>query len=86
MEKALRLQEERSMRPGRGNHQFWYVSAAYSLVSTKLEPQRAEILQIQSTDRISKLYFKILGSQEESKYYLVDDVSLPPQDSQALGT
>ncbi|KAF2107497.1 hypothetical protein BDV96DRAFT_606350 [Lophiotrema nucula] len=77
MERSLRLQEERSMRPGRGNHQFWYVSAAISLVRTQFDPSRADILKRQAGDRVAKLLYKILALQDDSsEEYLANEVVL----------
>ncbi|KAF2181687.1 hypothetical protein K469DRAFT_670795 [Zopfia rhizophila CBS 207.26] len=77
MEKALRLQEERSMRPGRGTHQYWYISAASSLVRMRVDPARATILKQQATDEISKLYYKILALQEDpGEEYLANEVTI----------
>ncbi|KAF2474124.1 uncharacterized protein BDR25DRAFT_280869 [Lindgomyces ingoldianus] len=77
IEKALRLQEESSMRPGRGSHQYWYLSAAASLVQTRFEPEHEAVLRMQVTDRISKLFYKILSLQEDhGDEYLANEVIL----------
>jgi hypothetical protein len=76
IEKAMRLQEVRSLRPGRGNKQLWYVSAACSLVRMKFEPDRAETLKHQAGDRVSKILYKILSLQDDpSEDYLANEVS-----------
>ncbi|KAF2811596.1 uncharacterized protein BDZ99DRAFT_414077 [Mytilinidion resinicola] len=64
MDKALRILEERAMRPGRGFHMFWFVSAAFSLVQIRTNPELASIYKLQATDRVSKLYYRILAMQE----------------------
>lgn len=76
IEKAFRLQEERSMRPGRGNHQAWYVSAACSLVRIELEPEKAKGLKQQACDRVSRLLYKVLALQDDNnEEYLANEVS-----------
>lgn len=75
MEKALRLQEERAMRPGRGSHMHWYLSAAYSLVSIKRDPVRVHVFRRQAVDRVAKLLYKILHLQDPSDEYLANEVS-----------
>lgn len=76
IEKAMRLQEERSVRPGRGNKQLWYVSAACSLVRIKFDPDRADTLKHQAGDRVSKILYKILSLQDDpSEHYLANEVS-----------
>ncbi|KAF2738580.1 hypothetical protein EJ04DRAFT_560586 [Polyplosphaeria fusca] len=62
---ALRLLEERSMRPGRGNHQFWYISAGCSLVRTQFEPAKADVYRRQACDRVARLLHRILALQDE---------------------
>ncbi|KAF2715072.1 hypothetical protein K504DRAFT_445979 [Pleomassaria siparia CBS 279.74] len=76
MEKALRLHEERALRPGRGSHQHWYISAAYGFVSVKLDPPRIEVFKRQAVDRVARLLYKILSLQEPSAEYLANDVVL----------
>ncbi|KAF2868316.1 hypothetical protein BDV95DRAFT_500925 [Massariosphaeria phaeospora] len=66
LQKALRLQEERAMRPGRGSHQHWYCSAAYSLVGIKYDPANADVLKRQAVDRVSRLLYKVLSLQDDS--------------------
>ena len=75
MEKALRLQEERAMRPGRGSHQHWYISAAYSFVSIQLDPTRVEIFRHQAVDRVARLLYKVLSMQDPNDEYLASEVS-----------
>jgi hypothetical protein len=64
-EKALRLQEERAIRPGRGSEYFWYVSAAVSLVGMQFQPAQSELLKRQAVDRIAKLLYKVLSLQDD---------------------
>jgi hypothetical protein len=76
IDKAFRLLEQRSLRPGRGNHQYWYLSAACSLVRIQFDPGRAQALEKQATDRVCKLWYKILSLQEESsEEYMAQEVS-----------
>jgi hypothetical protein len=72
---ALRLQEERAMRPGRGSHNHWYLSAAYSLVCIKLDPLRSEVFRREAADRVAKLLYKILSLQDSTDEYLANEVS-----------
>ena len=81
MTKALRLQEERAMRPGRGSHKHWYLSAAYSLVSIQLDPHRVDICKREAVDRVARLLYKILSLQDPSDEYLANEVSLHPHPS-----
>lgn len=60
-EKALRLLEERAMRPGKGTEYFWYVSAAVSLVDTQFQPSHSVTLKKQAADRVAKLLHKSLS-------------------------
>jgi hypothetical protein len=62
---ALRLQEERAMRPGRGTEYFWYVSAAVSLVGIQFKTAKVDVLKRQAVDRISKLLYRVLALQDE---------------------
>ena len=76
MNQALRLQEERAMRPGRGSHQYWYVDSACSLVGIKFEPSRTDALRRQAVDRVSRLLYRILSLQDDpSENYLASEVS-----------
>ncbi|KAF1953148.1 hypothetical protein CC80DRAFT_150507 [Byssothecium circinans] len=60
------LLEERSMRPGRGTHQYWFLSAACSLVSIQFEPAtRTKALERQACDRVCKLLYRVLSLQDE---------------------
>ncbi|KAF2652358.1 hypothetical protein K491DRAFT_51549 [Lophiostoma macrostomum CBS 122681] len=85
IEKALRLQEERALRPGRGNKQFWYISAACSIVRIQFDPTRADLHKRQAGDRVSRLLYKILSLQDDSNEdYLVTEVILT-QDNVSTG-
>ncbi|KAH5645189.1 hypothetical protein HBI51_111440 [Parastagonospora nodorum] len=64
-EKALRLLEERAMRPGKGTEYFWYVSAAVSLVETQFQPSQSDSLKRQAADRVAKLLHKSLSVLDE---------------------
>jgi hypothetical protein len=72
---ALRIQEERAMRPGRGSHNHWYLSAAYSLVGIKLDPLHSEVFRREAADRVAKLLYKILSLQDSTDEYLANEVS-----------
>ncbi len=63
------------MRPGRGSHQHWYISAAYGLVSIKLDPPRIDVFKRQAVDRVGRLLYKILSLQDPNDEYLADEVS-----------
>jgi hypothetical protein len=77
VEKSLRLQEERAMRPGRGSEYFWYVSAAVSLVGMQYDPSQSKVLQRQAVDRVAKLMYKMLSLQDDpSEETLATEVSL----------
>ena len=67
MDNAFRMLEQRSLRPGRGNHQYWYLSAACSLVGIQFDPGRTQALEKQATDRVCKLAYKILSLQDEDQ-------------------
>jgi hypothetical protein len=87
IEKALRLQEERALRPGRGNKQFWYISAACSIVRLQFDPARAELYKRQAGDRVSRLLYKILSLQDDAdEDYLVNEVSIHQANSSTQGT
>ena len=67
---AFKLLEERVMRLGRGYDQFWWVSAAYSIVQAKLEPGLAEEIMLQATERVTELYRKKLAHMETDSLML----------------
>ncbi|KAF1971756.1 hypothetical protein BU23DRAFT_469893 [Bimuria novae-zelandiae CBS 107.79] len=64
---ALRLLEERSMRPGRGNHHFWYLSAAISLVETQYRPEDIQMLEGEASERVCALLYRMLALQDEDE-------------------
>lgn len=77
MEKAFCLQEQRALRPGRGIHQYWFVSGAYSLSQVRRDPSQAIKIKEHALDRVSAVYYKILALQENpGEYYLVDEVGI----------
>jgi hypothetical protein len=65
VEKSLRLQEERVMRPGRGSEYFWYISAAISLVGIQFNPSQSDTLKRQAMDRVAKLLYRVLSLQDD---------------------
>lgn len=65
MNKALRIQEERSARPGRGMEYLWYLSAAISLISLRRDPSKAEKFKHQAVDRMAKLLYRELSLLDE---------------------
>ncbi|KAF1851013.1 uncharacterized protein K460DRAFT_270862 [Cucurbitaria berberidis CBS 394.84] len=81
LHQALRLQEERAMRPGRGSQQHWYLSAAMGLVGLQFDPSQSEAMKLQAIDRVSRLLYKTLSLLDDpdeqslaSEVYL-DDTS-----------
>lgn len=79
IEKALRLLEERGLRPGRGIKQFWYISAARSIVQIEFQPSHTDILKRQATDRVSSFYYKTLSLQGDPT-----DQSIPTEVSTSV--
>lgn len=68
---ALKLLEERSMRPGRGSHHYWYLSAAISLVQIQFaeadgkgEPEKKK-LEREAGDRVCALLYRVMALQQE---------------------
>ncbi|KAJ4367111.1 hypothetical protein N0V83_007641 [Neocucurbitaria cava] len=83
LHKALRLQEERATRPGRGYHAFWFLSAAVGLVGIQFDPAQSDAVKVQTIDRGSRLLYKMLSLQDDpdehslaSEVYL-EDASAP---------
>ena len=73
---AFKLLEQRFMRLGRGYDHFWWVSAACSIVQTKLEPELAEEIKLRATERVAELYRKKMTHMERDSVPLHDgDVS-----------
>jgi hypothetical protein len=64
LEDAFKILEERSMRRGRGYHQFWYISVAFWLVQSKLDPENASKFKLQAMERVARLYHKALAHME----------------------
>lgn len=63
LEQAFEILEERAVRLGRDFKNFWFVSAASGLVQSKLAPEHAAFFRDQTTDRVAKLFHKILAFQ-----------------------
>lgn len=76
LETALRLQEERAMRPGRGYEHYWYISAALSLAEMQFQPAQADELARKAVDRVAKLLYKVLSLWDDpSEETLATEVS-----------
>lgn len=67
LNQAFKVLEEKCMRQGEGLYFYWHVSAAYGLVQSRLDHERSASLKLEATDRIAKLYHKILAFQEGPK-------------------
>ncbi|KAI9758709.1 MAG: hypothetical protein M4579_002884 [Chaenotheca gracillima] len=65
IEKTLALLEDKIMRLGQGFRQYWFVSTAYGLVYSTLSPEHSALQKQQAIDRVQRLYYKVLGSQED---------------------
>ncbi|KAL5382724.1 hypothetical protein DPSP01_006283 [Paraphaeosphaeria sporulosa] len=67
---ALKLLEERSMRPGRGSHHYWYLSAAVGLVEIKFcrggEEEKMRLGR-EAGERVSRLLYRVLALREEGE-------------------
>lgn len=75
--RALQLQEERATQIGRGIKPYWYTAAVRSLVGLQYEPSQSTKLKVQSIDRVSRLYYKMLSLLEEpTERSLAHEVSL----------
>lgn len=87
--KALRLQEERAMRPGRGGQQHWYLSAVVALVGLQYDPSQHETMKNQAIGRVSRLLYKMLSLQEDpseqalASEVLLEDTSATPTHADA---
>ena len=55
------------MRPGRGNHHYWLLSAATSLVGIQYDPEKRAALELEATDRVCSLLYRVLALQEEQE-------------------
>lgn len=80
---ALKILEENGLRIGDGLHDYWFVSAARSLVEMRLSPERAATFKLQATERVATLYKRILDSSEKETIPqkppgLLPGTSLPP--------
>jgi hypothetical protein len=67
LDEAFKVLEEKCMRRGEGFQYYWHVSAAWGIVEWKLGRENFEAVKVQSTDRISKLYHKVLAFQERPR-------------------
>lgn len=74
---AFKLLEEKFMRQGRGYDHFWWVSAACSIVQVKLEPELAEGIKLQTTERVAELYRKKLAHMETDSAILQEGHTHP---------
>ncbi|KAH8724825.1 hypothetical protein GQ44DRAFT_750068 [Phaeosphaeriaceae sp. PMI808] len=85
VDKAIHLQEERTMRPGRGSQYFWYLSAAVSLVGIQFKPSQSEALKRQAADRVAKLLHKVLALHDDpTTETLATEVSIFVAESPAI--
>lgn len=64
LDEAFKILEEKCMRRGEGFQYYWHVSAAWGLVQSKLGHESFDDMKVQATDRIAKLYHKVLAFQE----------------------
>ncbi|MCJ1445376.1 MAG: hypothetical protein MMC23_005881 [Stictis urceolatum] len=64
-EEGLRMLEEKVMRLGECRNHHWFISAAYSFVLAKVAPETAHLTKQQAVDRATRLFYRILASQEE---------------------
>ncbi|KAI9737560.1 MAG: hypothetical protein M1834_009715 [Cirrosporium novae-zelandiae] len=64
VEKVLAMLEDYVIRLGRGFSSYWFVSAAYSLAQSKSSVD-SNILRDQAMNRCTRLYYRILASQED---------------------
>jgi len=65
------------MRRGRGLQQYWHVSAACSLVELKMDHIHTATARQTATDRVAKLYQRILDSWEKESIAQRPVVVLP---------
>ena len=66
---AFSLLEARIMRLGEGLHQFWFLSAAYGLAQSTSIPEELNLQKRQAIERVSRLFYVILASQEDPPTY-----------------
>jgi Fungal Zn(2)-Cys(6) binuclear cluster domain/Fungal specific transcription factor domain len=65
VEQALSLIQDTVMRLGQGFKEYWYLSAAFSVLQLR-DPDRTNVDQKQAAvDRIAANYYRVLGSQED---------------------
>jgi hypothetical protein len=64
LDEAFKVIEEKCMRRGEGFQYYWYVSATYGLVRLRQGQESFDAAKVQATDRIAKLYHKVLAFQE----------------------
>jgi hypothetical protein len=64
LDEAFKNLEEKCTRRGEGFQYYWHVSAAWGLLEYKLGRQSFDVAKVQSTERIAKLYRKVLEFQE----------------------
>jgi hypothetical protein len=83
---AFKLLEDKFMRQGRGYDHFWWVSAACAIVQAKLEPELAEEIKLQATDRVAELYRNKVAYTETGSLTLPEGEIPPMQGSNAEGT
>ena len=57
------------MRLGEGLHQFWFLSAAYGLAQSTSSPDQSNAQKRQAIERVSRLFYVILASQEDPPLY-----------------
>lgn len=65
VESALAMLEDKITHLGTGYTHYWYISAAYDLVTSKLLPGNAVVQKQQAIDRVARQYFKVRASQED---------------------
>ena len=65
LERALGLLQDKMMRLGLGASHYWSVFAAYTVVKTKMFPDRAKEHEMQAADRITHLCYEFLSLQED---------------------
>jgi hypothetical protein len=79
LEQALAISQEGVMRQGQGFKEFWYLSAALSVLQLHSPNVPANIDQKQAAvDRVAAIYYRLLGSQEDAWADNIPSVTLPP--------
>jgi hypothetical protein len=64
VESALAMLEDKITRLGTGYTHYWYISAAYGLITSKLPSGGTTSQKQQAIDRVARQYFKVRASQE----------------------